>query len=500
MMAEAGIDTDFFVPYSTRAAASSAAAKKTHSLDLVLKMGNWRSECTFFKHYLRKVKYFTRTQKTHVTQGNGIKEFPYTPADGLITQARHSLKRAIKRSKNITSTPYVELPPRKQNYDTCSLTSSLNVLEIPNPPLPTSSIASSAFTDITDVSMCEEEHPDPREPKLTETVAETVTPHKGMLHKQIHPKSELVRPRQPTKTVNILPPRAPENQTQLSHSLQLGLSPQPNQTLLSSVTPATPLEQNTALPVFNTIFIAPPFQFAPPLVPPKLFMPKTKRKQKNTTKPTEIKPKPSPPQEPKVPMMYCNFECLETNISNQKRGAEYKLPLPAVFAGVDTFTSEDFRALRTEDRKTKVLTCAITKDRVLITRIPHDTDILFVDKFHALIRIFGNELDKNREISAALIACLKRKELRRPAITNTMLENCGVNHNTLRDVRILLLVIGTQHFLIYTSPIVTTEDICSIYAKHGVLIVEQDGSRFIVFNQREYNTLINDEGFALNHI
>ena len=148
---------------STRATASSSAAKKTRSLELVLKMGNWRSESTFFKHYLRQVKYFKRNQKSQKSADQAVKEFPFTPADGLLTQARYSLKRAIKRGRNTNTTPYIELPPQRQGYDTGSMTSSLNLLEIPKPPSPMSSIASSAFTD---VSMCEDQKIDPREKRL----------------------------------------------------------------------------------------------------------------------------------------------------------------------------------------------------------------------------------------------------------------------------------------------------------------------------------------------
>ena len=515
VMAEAGINTDFFIPYSTRAAASSTAAKKTHSLDLVLKMGNWRSECTFFKHYLRKVKYFKRNQKSPDTQDSRLKEFPFTPADGMITQVCHSSKRAIRRSKTISTTPYLELPPANQGYDTCSVTSSLNVLEIPNPLSPTSSIASSTFTEATDTSMCEEEHPDPREPKPDTKVAPPrvkkpkpqPVPHRRKLLppwlvcprpprlKVRHPHT---MPSPPPLTETLYPPTV--SQTQALPSLPQVGTVQLNQPLPLSATPA---DQNNTLPVINTIFIAPPFKFAVPPVPSKVSIPRVRKKQKNPAKPAgstnlPIKPKLPPHPEFNIPLVHCKFEHSDANISAHKRGTEHRLSLPAVFAGVDTFTSEDFHALRTEDKKTKLLVCALTKDKVLITSIPHDSYILFVEKYHTLIRIFGDELDKNREVSAGLIACLKRKELRPHQITNTMLEKCSINHNTLKEMRMISIVIGTHHFLIYTTPIVTNETVCIIYTKHSALILEQGMTRFLALNQKEYNTLVNTPSFTVN--
>ena len=59
-MESAGIDTDFFKPYSTRSAAvSKKASQGTSSLKDVLKMGNWRGTSSFFRFYLCRVVYFT---------------------------------------------------------------------------------------------------------------------------------------------------------------------------------------------------------------------------------------------------------------------------------------------------------------------------------------------------------------------------------------------------------------------------------------------------------
>ena len=63
IMAKAGIDTNYFKPYSTRAAAVSNAAKTTGSLLQVLKMGSWKKSSTSFQFYLRKVKYFSRNNE-----------------------------------------------------------------------------------------------------------------------------------------------------------------------------------------------------------------------------------------------------------------------------------------------------------------------------------------------------------------------------------------------------------------------------------------------------
>ena len=55
----AGIDTEFFKPYSTRSAAvSKQASDGTSSLKEVLKMGNWRGTSSFFRFYLCRVVYF----------------------------------------------------------------------------------------------------------------------------------------------------------------------------------------------------------------------------------------------------------------------------------------------------------------------------------------------------------------------------------------------------------------------------------------------------------
>jgi hypothetical protein len=49
----AGIDSTIFKDHSTRAASTSAAAKKHLLLDEILKMGDWTSPSTFLRFYYK---------------------------------------------------------------------------------------------------------------------------------------------------------------------------------------------------------------------------------------------------------------------------------------------------------------------------------------------------------------------------------------------------------------------------------------------------------------
>ena len=156
VMAKSGIDTSFFKPYSTGAATSSTAAKCTRSLDLVLKLSNWRTTSSFFKHYLRKVKYFDRPGSSKPRKNNDDfreKSLPNVPAAPVRTYASYSLKRALCRSRNSSvKTPYLDANPDNQGYNK-EIKSSEHFLEMDSePPSPQLSIASSTMTDATDVS------------------------------------------------------------------------------------------------------------------------------------------------------------------------------------------------------------------------------------------------------------------------------------------------------------------------------------------------------------
>ena len=155
VMSNSGIDTSFFKPYSTRAATSSTAAKRTRSLDLVLKLGNWHTTSSFFKHYLRKVKYFDR-HDSKTTENKEVfheQPLPNVLAAPVRKYTSYSLKRALSRCRhNNTRTPYLDAQPENQGYIQ-GTGSSDHFLEIDSAPSsPSPSIASSTVTDLTDVS------------------------------------------------------------------------------------------------------------------------------------------------------------------------------------------------------------------------------------------------------------------------------------------------------------------------------------------------------------
>ena len=257
-----------------------------------------------------------------------------------------------------------------------------------------------------------------------------------------------------------------------------------HQPSIAQGSPVPPGDNNSTLPVINTIFITPLFQFPTP----KVAIPKIKKKRK------PAKPRPPPrmkfQDEVSIPVLFRKYDRSDNNIASQNRGSEFKLTLPAVFGGVDTFSNEVFHTIRTEDKVTKIMVNALMKDNVLITTITHDYSILFLDRFHELIRIHGDELQSNRDISAALLACLKQKGLRPCQVNDEMLEKSCVNSATIKGMKLLSIVVGTRHFLIYATPIITTEGMCTVYTKHGALILEQNYNRFMALTQTEYSELL----------
>ena len=119
-MKKTGIDTDMFKAYSTRSAAASKAAYKGLPLESVLKMGHWRQTSTFFKFYLRRVKYFSRSHQTpaNVTKINlKKKNYSVVPASPARRVAAHSLRRILKkRYHNPIKPVYCDVPPEKQGF------------------------------------------------------------------------------------------------------------------------------------------------------------------------------------------------------------------------------------------------------------------------------------------------------------------------------------------------------------------------------------------------
>ena len=166
-MTAAGIDTSFFTPYSTRSAAASSAARRTRSLDLVLKMGNWHSTGCFFNHYLRRVKYFSR-DKFHMTSSTHDKNVvtsrlnPHIPADPARVRASHSLLRRahkFRRLRKKQKTPYVDFPSKHQGLDDPSTSVATNYLEVSDAPSEApSSPTPSVTSTISSVSDCQPPH------------------------------------------------------------------------------------------------------------------------------------------------------------------------------------------------------------------------------------------------------------------------------------------------------------------------------------------------------
>ena len=137
VMDNAGIDTSFFSPYSTRVASASKLASKTGSLQRVLELGKWRGTSSFFNHYLRKVKYFSRESTVQVKQrktsthvyGNII------PASPVRKRANYALKKSLerRRQKRLCA-PHTELPSNKQGYLSLSSSSTISSIHIFDKP------------------------------------------------------------------------------------------------------------------------------------------------------------------------------------------------------------------------------------------------------------------------------------------------------------------------------------------------------------------------------
>ena len=109
-----------FKAYSTRLAAASKAASKDLPLESILKMGHWRQMSTFFKFYLRRVKYFSRSHQTPYTVTNiNLKDKNYSivPASPAHRVAAHSLRRILKKRYSKPVKPvFHDVAPHKQGY------------------------------------------------------------------------------------------------------------------------------------------------------------------------------------------------------------------------------------------------------------------------------------------------------------------------------------------------------------------------------------------------
>ena len=152
IMTRARIDTTFFTPYSMHSAATSSAAKCTSSLSLVLQMGNWHSTSTFYKFYLRKVKYFNR-KKTKKSKPKETVEndschiwlVAHAPAPLPNVHLAYSLQAALSRHKKaLVKLPYIDAPGTSFAQGlTDPLTDEGNYLDVSDCPSTTESCASS---------------------------------------------------------------------------------------------------------------------------------------------------------------------------------------------------------------------------------------------------------------------------------------------------------------------------------------------------------------------
>ena len=114
VMQKLGIDISYFKPYSTRSASASKETAKSRDLIKVLELGKWQSTSTFFKYYLRKVKYFKRNTPPNSvtpTQSRGI------PVDPVRKVARFALRRALRRRQSThQKVPYTDIIPAEQGF------------------------------------------------------------------------------------------------------------------------------------------------------------------------------------------------------------------------------------------------------------------------------------------------------------------------------------------------------------------------------------------------
>ena len=131
MMDKCGIDTTFFKPYSTcSAAVSKEAASGTSSLQKVLKMGKWHGTTSFFRFYLRRIKYFKRKDNykdqkiTNISyDSKNVRHVTcaLAPSASLRCKANHSLRRALThcRGKSSLRPIFTDLPPAQQELINC---------------------------------------------------------------------------------------------------------------------------------------------------------------------------------------------------------------------------------------------------------------------------------------------------------------------------------------------------------------------------------------------
>ena len=151
IMDKAGIDIHFFKPYSTRAATASKLAAKTGSLERVMELGKWRSTSSFFNHYLRKVKYFSRESTVKVAQRRESTHVyaNVVPASPVRKRPNFGLHKILQRAKNISrKVPHTDLPLHKQGY-----------VSIPSPTHSTSTCISS--THVFDAESVSSRAPSP---------------------------------------------------------------------------------------------------------------------------------------------------------------------------------------------------------------------------------------------------------------------------------------------------------------------------------------------------
>ena len=137
VMGKAGIDTEVFAAYSTRSAAISSASLHTGDLEKVMKMGTWKSTSTFFRYYLREVKYFNRKTNQEKIPDRGRACVQRPPINKIInarttlttkrsfsslsSAIRQRASFALRRAKMKLTTkhipvPRIDLHPKDQGF------------------------------------------------------------------------------------------------------------------------------------------------------------------------------------------------------------------------------------------------------------------------------------------------------------------------------------------------------------------------------------------------
>ena len=113
MLTAAGVDMRIFNPYSTRAAAASKEAFTSGSLKAAMDKGQWRSENSFFKHYLRKVTYFNRDGSTAVRHPTQPPQANLAPVS-VNTTTQHTARRLVRKAHGLAKPAKpVRKPPKK---------------------------------------------------------------------------------------------------------------------------------------------------------------------------------------------------------------------------------------------------------------------------------------------------------------------------------------------------------------------------------------------------